>query len=85
MELEVLLFARFRERLGWSSRTFQPDVPVQTVADLCAWLAAQDPAASDLFSPGQPVMAAINDELASLDDTLSSGDRVALFPPVTGG
>lgn len=32
-----------------------------------------------------PVMAVINEMMASLDDKLKDGDRVGLFPPMGGG
>jgi len=80
MQLTVLLFASYAERLGGPSVS----VTVRdgaTVSDLLGRI-AQLPGASQL--PPSPLVA-VNQRYATADQVLSAGDEVALIPPVAGG
>jgi len=57
---------------------------VDTVAKLVAWLET-DPALAEALAATPRRMVAVNEVLGSEDSTVSPGDVVALFPPVTGG
>ena len=85
MQLEILFFASFRERLGVSGQQLTVTEEVATVAQLRAWLVARHPDWESVLGEGERVMTAVNQTLAGDDDVLSEGDEVAFFPPVTGG
>ena len=77
MQINVKFFASLSEQTGLAETTVETDNPV-TVQDV--W---------ELSTGGQtmPVntLCAINMAYAHLDDSISDGDEVAFFPPVTGG
>jgi len=81
MELNVRLFALYRERAGSSS------MPVavkegSTVADLTAEVRRQLP---NLAPPEVNIVVAVNADYAGPDVVLQHGDDVCLIPPVSGG
>ena len=81
MELNVRLFALYRERAGSGS------IPVAvqegaTVADLTAEVRRQLP---HLAPPEVKIVVAVNADYADHDVVLRPGDDVCLIPPVSGG
>lgn len=80
IDVQVLLFARFAELLGTERLVVRLESPA-TVARLLDRLAAL-PGGSLL--PTSPLVAR-NHQQVTLDDVLSSGDEVALLPPLAGG
>ncbi len=81
MEINVRLFALYRERAGSSS------IPVAvhdgaTVADLTAEVRRQLP---NLAPPEVNIVVAVNADYAGPDVVLRPGDDVCLIPPVSGG
>lgn len=85
MMIEVRFFAALRERVGSDSITVSPPAGVDTVAKLADWLAEQDSQVAQALAATPRRMVAVNEVLGSEDSTISEGDVVALFPPVTGG
>ncbi|MFC6835506.1 ubiquitin-like small modifier protein 1 [Halomarina ordinaria] len=88
MEVELRLFATFRERVG--ERTLDRAVaPGTTVRDLLAALEADYPALDGELLDGEgtpPSVAVLHDgKRADLDAELTPDDRVSICPPVTGG
>ena len=83
--MKILFFAWLREKAGAASVSVEPPASVTTVSDLIAWLSADNPAYAEALSDLGIVRVAVNQEYVMLDHTLSSGDEVAFFPPVTGG
>ena len=81
--IRIMYFASLRERLGSAEETLQ-SCPA-TLDDLRAELAARGGAWGEVFADGQPVLAAVNQEMASTGQALRSGDEIGFFPPVTGG
>jgi molybdopterin synthase sulfur carrier subunit len=81
--IRVLYFASLRERLGTGGEALTecPD----TVDQLRAQLAARGDAWHAAFAGEQPVLVAVNQEMAARDTPLRDGDEVGFFPPVTGG
>ncbi len=76
--IRVLLFANLQEEAG--TRELQIERENITVAEL------KDIVAKEYNVPvSAPIMVAINEEYANEDDTIQSGDVVALIPPVSGG
>ncbi len=77
MQLKVKFFASLSEQTGLTETTVDADKPA-TVLD--AWKLAT----GDQTMPVN-TLCAINMTYAQLDDSISDGDEVAFFPPVTGG
>lgn len=81
MKIRVLFFATLKDRARMN-RMELTLTDGATVSDLKTALAAQLP---DL-SPALPTaLVSRNHEFALADDTLTDGDEVGLFPPVSGG
>ena len=83
--MKILFFAWLREKAGTASVSVTPPASVATVADLVAWLKAENGGYADALSDLAVVRVAVNQEYVMLDHRLSPGDEVAFFPPVTGG
>ena len=82
MEVQLRLFAVFRERAGRERLTLElPDHA--TVADALA-AAEREPGLGEVLA-AMPVRAALNREYVDSDATISDGDELALIPPVSGG
>lgn len=79
----IKFFASLRESLGTDEVT-APLSEGATVADLIHALTARG-APWDSLEGDRPVLAAVNQAMVKPSHTLSPGDEVALFPPVTGG
>lgn len=79
MELNVKLFAQYRDLLGAESATWS-GAEGSTVKDIALGLEHQHP---QLSLKG--ALAAINNEYAKPSDALKAGDELAFFPPVAGG
>ena len=77
MQLKVKFFASLSEQTGLTETTVDTDSPA-TVLD--AW----NLATGDQTLPVN-ILCAINMAYARLDDSVSDGDEIAFFPPVTGG
>ena len=77
MQLKVKFFASLSEQTGLTETTVDADSQA-TVLD--AW----NLATGDQTLPVN-ILCAINMAYARLDDSVSDGDEIAFFPPVTGG
>jgi MoaE-MoaD fusion protein len=82
MEVEVRLFAVFRERAGRETLSLELDEGA-TVADALE-AAAREPGLGEILE-AMPVRAALNREYVEPDTAISAGDELALVPPVSGG
>src|SRR5262245_12207605 len=82
MTVTVRLFAILRERAGRDSIDVELDEGA-TVAEALERLSAA-PELGDLLER-MPVRMAVNRDYADAETTLSSGDELALVPPVSGG
>jgi len=81
MELNVRLFALYRERAG--RNTISVAVPDgATVADLTDEVRKELP---NLAPPEVEIVVAVNTDYADADVILQAGDDVCLIPPVSGG
>ena len=83
--IRVLYFAGLREQLGAQSEELSPGTGTRDMAAIVSSLKSRGGAWSDVFGGTQPVMMALNQEVATPEDKVSDGDEVAFFPPVTGG
>lgn len=77
MSVRVKFFASLKEQMGCDGATVEIG-EMATVADV--WLSASGGKA---MPPN--TLVAINMEYCDANQTVTSGDEVAFFPPVTGG
>lgn len=80
--LKVLFFAQLRERLDCAY--LELDSVPETVAQLRTKLGKTSPLWQELLHSDSAI-AAVNQTISGNETTLSKGDEVAFFPPVTGG
>ena len=81
MELNVRLFALYRERAG--RNTVSVAVPEGAkVADLTDEIRKQLP---NLAPPEVKIVVAVNTDYADYEVVLQPGDDICLIPPVSGG
>ncbi|HEX4546214.1 MAG TPA: molybdopterin converting factor subunit 1 [Candidatus Acidoferrum sp.] len=81
VRVKVLFFGRLKDLAGHAEDSL--DLPdVATIEQLFALYAAKNPELAK-FRPS--VVASRNQEFASWDTPLHSGDEVAFLPPVSGG
>ncbi|MBH1969811.1 molybdopterin converting factor subunit 1 [Moraxellaceae bacterium AER2_44_116] len=85
MTIKLCFFARFREKLAINEESYTLESTTCTVEQLLMQLAARGEVWSSLFDGSQNVLVAINQNMATLTSSVSDGDEVAFFPPVTGG
>ena len=83
--ITVLYFARLRETLGTGSERIALPPEVRDLEGLRAMLVARGGAWEEALAPSKAVRAAVNQAMATGDASISDGDEVAFFPPVTGG
>jgi molybdopterin synthase catalytic subunit len=81
MQIQVLYFAVFRERLGTDGESLELADGAR-VGDAIDALAAKHPAVAQLRGRFR---VAVNQDFASDDAALKAGDELALIPPVAGG
>lgn len=81
MELEIRLFATLKDRTGTDSITVETSEG-SNVKELLTIVAEKYP----VLAPSLPsILVAVNRAYADEDRTITSGDEVAFFPPVSGG
>lgn len=84
--ITVLYFARFREKLGCDRETLAiADNQPVTVQEVLDQLVARGDIWQELLDCDRGVLVAVNQEMASRETPVGSGDELAVFPPVTGG
>ena len=84
MKVKILYFASLREALGQASEECELPAEVATLGALRSHLAARGDV-WHVLETGRNVRVALNQRMSSADASLSAGDEVAFFPPVTGG
>ena len=82
--LKILYFASLRESLGTTGESLPVPTPA-TVEALISDLRARGEVWANALDTGKRWRVAVNQEMASMEVSLNSGDEVAIFPPVTGG
>ena len=81
MELNVRLFALYRERAGRNTVSVAGPEGA-TVADLTDEIRRQLP---NLAPPEVKIVVAVNTDYADYEVVLQPGDDICLIPPVSGG
>lgn len=81
--IKVCFFADLRERLGCDELLMQ-DFSGENVDQLKFLIIKQHPQWEKIFSE-KKLLIAVNHAMASNNTTITAGDEVAFFPPVTGG
>lgn len=84
--IKVLFFGQLRERIDTSELAYdlqQANYPLGTVKQLRNHLQSINNW-HEYFELGK-VLVAVNQQIVNDDTSLSDGDEVAFFPPVTGG
>ncbi len=82
MSITVKFFARLKEELGVEELQIDSD-SVTHLSELKAYLIGLHPNWNTALQ--RQCLMAVNQTMAPNDQAISSGDEVALFPPVTGG
>ena len=80
--IKLLYFAAIRDALGRSEEEMTLPEAVTTVAELVSFLEDRHPALSGRLGT---VRYAVNEVFADPATALTSGDVVAVIPPVSGG
>lgn len=83
MKIHLRYFASVREAIGTGQETVQTQAA--QVGQLRLELMGISPRHAEALAPHKAVRAALNQVACTEDATLSDGDEVAFFPPVTGG
>jgi molybdopterin synthase sulfur carrier subunit len=82
--MKLVYFASLRERIGKSEEECSPPDEVRSVADLIAWLSAQDEIYAAAFAHGT-ARAAIDKRHVKPEAPIAGASEIAFFPPMTGG
>ena len=83
--MKLLYFGWVRTRIGIGSETLELPSGITDVRALMDWLKQRGDGYRVAFEDLTTIRVAINQEMATLDASISSEDEVALFPPMTGG
>jgi molybdopterin synthase sulfur carrier subunit len=85
MKVNVLYFARLREKLGMESEEVEFPGDKASIAALLDVLRKRGGVWAEEAGIDSGNRMAVNQQLAGLITPLQDGDEVAIFPPVTGG
>ncbi len=85
MSIKLLYFAWVREQVGVGEETVDLPDGITTVSDLMTWLKSRDEGYAAAFAKAPLIRAAVDQEHAQHDASISDAREIAFFPPVTGG
>ena len=83
--MQLLYFGWVRTKIGTGRETLDPPAKITDVRGLVEWLKQRGNGYEEALQDLEIVRVAVNQEMVNLDASVSSGDEVALFPPMTGG
>jgi molybdopterin synthase sulfur carrier subunit len=82
--MKLVYFASLRERIGVGEEERDLPPELRSVADLVAWLSAQDEIYAAAFASGV-ARAAVDRKHAKPEALIAGAREIAFFPPMTGG
>lgn len=85
MQIELLYFARLRERLGVGAESLSLPSHCQDIEGLLCLLRERGGAWAEELAPGRIFRVSVNHDLVQGNAAIPAGAEVAIFPPVTGG
>lgn len=85
MRIQLKLFASLREAVNVSSETIELPEEIQTTDQLRTWLAGRGESWALAFASTKVLRIAVNQNMIEESVSLSDGQEIAFFPPVTGG
>ncbi|NBQ83537.1 MAG: molybdopterin converting factor subunit 1 [Alphaproteobacteria bacterium] len=83
--MKIMYFAWMREHTGCAEEQLDLPESITTVADLVEHLRQRSPGHAKTLSNMDVVRVAVNLSYCTLETSITNGDEVAFFPPVTGG
>jgi molybdopterin synthase sulfur carrier subunit len=83
--MKVLYFAWLRERLNRASDEVFPPQDVVTLADLVAWLRANDEALDAAMENPAIFKLSRDARIVPWDTPIAGATEIAILPPMTGG
>ena len=83
--MKLFYFAWVRQKIGKSEETLALPAGVFTVRDLARHLRTRGPGYAEAFADPALLRASANLKHVCFDTSLSDGDEIAFFTPVTGG
>nr|WP_215753736.1 molybdopterin converting factor subunit 1 [Acetobacter sp. P5B1] len=84
-DVTIFYFAALREQMGREKETVPLPAQSITVEALVTELRQKDVGMDEVFAASPRIRVAINQTLATFQDTVKPGDELAFFPPMTGG
>lgn len=84
-DVTIFYFAALREQMGREKETVSLPAQPVTVEFLMQGLRQTDASLNEVFAASPRIRVAINQTLATFQDTVKPGDELAFFPPMTGG
>ncbi|MEL7435918.1 MAG: molybdopterin converting factor subunit 1 [Chloroflexota bacterium] len=82
MQIEILFFATLKDLVGEKRVTLSLDGDSTTLATVKETLIVQYP---EIEANLNAALGSVNEEYAFAEDVVNDGDKVAFFPPVSGG
>jgi len=83
--ISIQYFASIREALAREHEELELPAGVDSVQGLIDHLLSENAHFADVFTEGNKVLVAVNQTVVDRDHSLTAGDEVAFFPPMTGG
>lgn len=83
--ITVLYFASIREHMGRGEDRLEAVEGLTTVAALIRQLSETDSSFNELSQSPSPPLISVNQVFAETSSSITDGDEVGFFPPMTGG